>query len=325
MDRDGFRELLKTRKLSDEKIAASIALAERFEQYVADLGKTADALAARDFCNILMQEGLNNEDNFLALGRYGLFTKNNAVYVAVLELLDGAEVQPNLYKRVGELFGTTVCDEVFAGIGISQMGVPSSEKPYAIFPVLERLIDRVGYEPVEQLLSACLRDLPDEYFRDDREKYKRAADIDEYLRRKHQELVETLKACQREGRLFYSQEITDEVVKYVAERPETECGVREGRKLYITKIPYNAKQYLAETNPTLKRYYVCHCPWAREGIRRGDIYLNPIFCNCSGGYSKRPWEVIFGQELKVEVLESALKGDDRCSFVVSLPENLEVE
>jgi hypothetical protein len=182
----------------------------------------------------------------------------------------------------------------------------------------------VSYDATERLLSGCLRDLPEEYFVEDREKYIKLGDIDIYLRNKHQEFVQQLQNCQQEGVLFFSQEITDEVVDYVKDRPETECGVREGNLLYITKIPYNAKQYLVETDSTLKRYYACHCPWAREAIRNGNVRLNAVFCNCSGGFSKKPWEVIFGQELQVDLLESALKGDYRCRFAVHLPENLEI-
>ena len=324
MDREGFRKLLKKRRLSDQKIKASIALAERFESYIATSDREPDAAAAEDFCTMLMQEQQNTYDNFLTLLRYGWVIKNDGIYLAVLELLDGAEVQPNLYKIVAERYGQAVRDEVFAGIGISELGVPSSEKPFDLFPALDRLIEKVGYEEVERLLSACLRDLPDKYYLDERKKYKESVDIDEYLRMKHQEFLEELRSCQREGRLFFSQEITDEVLQYVAEHPETEGGVRDGRRLYITKIPYNAKEYLVEKDPTLKRYYACHCPWARESIKRGNLSMNPIFCNCSGGFSKKPWEVIFDQPLQVEVLESALKGDLRCRFVVHLPENLKI-
>jgi hypothetical protein len=66
-----------------------------------------------------MQEGQNTYDNYLALARYGLFINNNGIYVAILELLDGSEAQPNLYKKVGELYGEEVRDEAFAGIGVS--------------------------------------------------------------------------------------------------------------------------------------------------------------------------------------------------------------
>ena len=169
-----------------------------------------------------------------------------------------------------------------------------------------------------------MRDLPDKYFLRERKKYIKAGDIDKYLVKKHKSFVRWLKKCQQKGELFYTQEITDEVVKYVQERPEIESGVREGNILYTSKIPYNTKQFLIETDLTMKRYYACHCPWARESIKAGNIQLNPIFCNCSGGYHKKPWEVIFGQTLRVDVLESVLKGDLRCRFAIHLPENLQL-
>jgi hypothetical protein len=324
MDWEGFYELLKTRKLDEEKIKASISMAERFEEYLGAHGGTADAISTWKFCKDLIREGKNTYDNLLAIGRYGLFIKNNAIYVAILEVLDGAEVQPNLYKKVGTLFGEAIRDEVFVGIGVSALGLPPAEKPFDMFPVIERLIGKVGYEQVELLLSACLRDLPEEYYLDDREKYIQLADIDDFLAYKHQSLVKRLQKLLHAGELFFSQEITDDVVQYVQKRPEIESGVRKGNLLFISKIPYNTIKYLTETDPTLKRYYACHCPWVREGIKQRNIKLNPIFCNCSGGFSKKPWEVIFGQTLQMEVLESVLRGDLQCRFAVHLPENLKL-
>ena len=243
MDTDGFRERLKKRKLNDDKIEASIAMAERFEAYLnASRGKS-DTTVTWDFCNSLILEGQNTYDNLIAIARYGHFVKNNAIYVAVLELLDGAEAQPNFYKRVGEQFGESVRNEAFAGVGISALGVPPPEKPFDMFPVIDRLIGMVGYEATEQLFSDCLRDLPEEYFLDEREKYLKSEDIDKYLVKKHRSLVRWLQTCQRKGELFFAQEITDEVVQYVRDNPEIESGVRDGNILYISKIPYNAKQF----------------------------------------------------------------------------------
>jgi hypothetical protein len=324
MDREGFRELLKTRKLDDEQVEASLAIAERFEGYLTVLSTPPDGSAAWEFSKILIQEGENTYDNLVALARYGLFLKNNGVYIAFLELLDGAEAQLNLYKKVGERYGESIRDEVFGGIGVSPLGLPSSNKPFDMFPVLDRLIGMVGHREVEGLLSACLRDLPDEYFVDEREKYMTSTNIDDFLSKKHQEFVLELQKCHQDGVLFFAQEITDEVVEYVKDRQETECGVRKGNIIFITKIPYNAKQYLAETDPILKRYYACHCPWAREAIKDDNIRLNAVFCNCSGGFSKKPWEVIFGQTLQVDVLESAIGGDFRCRFAVHLPDNFAI-
>ncbi len=324
MDKEGFRELLLRRKLNDMQIEAALAMAEQFEGYLVSQPTRPAGVLAWEFSKSLIQEKQNTEENLLALARYGRFVRNNDIYIAVLELLDGAEVQPNLYQKVGALFGDAIRDEVFAGIGISPLGRPSDEKPFDMFPVIDRLLDKVGYEKTRQLLSACLRDLPDEHFLEERVKFHQSPTIDNYLANKHQALLDLLKKCQQDGELFFAQEITPEVVQYVQDHPETESGVREGDILYIIKIPYNAKEYLTETDPVMKRYYACHCPWAREAIRSGNIHLDPIFCHCSGGYSKKPWEVIFRQPLRVEVLESALRGDYRCRFAVHLPEMQEM-
>lgn len=319
MDTPAFRKFLETRKLSEERIQASIALAERFEAFIQSVGGKAGAETTGAFSSLLIQEGQNTYDNLITVARYGRFMKNNEVYVAILELLDGEEAQPNLYKKVGELFGEAVRDEVFAGIGVSPLGIPNTEKPRFMFPVIERLVAKVGQKKVEKLLSACLRDLPDEYYKNERRKFLRAKDIDDYIAKRHRAFVRTLRKCQGQGELFFSQEVTDEVVEYVKQNAEIESGVRDGKILYVSKIPYNTKQFLVETDPTMKRYYACHCPWAREAIKNGSVKPNSIFCNCSGGFSKKSWEVIFRQTLDVEVLESALQGDMRCRFAIHLP------
>jgi hypothetical protein len=320
MDKEGFRAMLRTRKLPDEAIEASLALAERFEGFVAASGGGPSAEAAWAFSRMLIGEGQNTEANYDALARYGRFTGNDELYVAVLELLDGAEAQENLYRQVGQAFGEEVRDEVFRGIGVAPLGLPSTEKPGTMHPVLERLEQRVGAEECRQMLSGSLRDLPDRYFLGERRRYRRSKDIDDYLVKKHRAFVRELRKCQREGRLFYAQEITDEVVALVENDPEIESGRREGDIVYVSKIPYMAKQFLAETDPTLKRYYACHCPWVREAIKNGDVPLATDFCYCSGGYHKKPWEVIFRRPLQVEVLESVLRGDARCRFAIYLPQ-----
>jgi hypothetical protein len=319
MDRDGFRAMLQTRKLTEEQLEASLALAERFETFLDDAARPPSAESAWAFSQLLIAEGQNTEANYVTVARYGLFTHNNELYVAILELLDGAEAQANLYCLVGEAFGPEVRDEVFAGIEVSPLGLPSPERPLAMQPVVQRLEERVGKEACAELLSGCLRDLPTRYFRGERRRYAKAKDIDDYLNKKHQAFVRELKKCRREGRLFFAQEITDEVIAFVQDDPEIESGRREGSVVLVSKIPYQAKQYLAETDPTLKRYYGCHCPWAREAIRRGDTGFAATFCYCSGGFHKKPWEVVFGQPLKVEVLESILRGDTRCRFAIHLP------
>ena len=68
-----------------------------------------------------------------------------------------------------------------------------------------------------------------------------------------------------EDKLWYTVLINDEVLEFITNDPEMETGRREGDKVYITKVPYNAVRYLHETDPQLKRYYACHCPLVTGG------------------------------------------------------------
>ncbi len=71
----------------------------------------------------------------------------------------------------------------------------------------------------------------------------------------------------------------------------------------------------------MKRFYACHCPWARGSLRRGEMPVSARFYQCSAGFHKESWEVIFGIPLRAGVLESALQGDIRCRFAIHLPED----
>jgi hypothetical protein len=320
MDKQGFQEMLKTRNLNEAQIKASIAIAERFEQYLSDKELTEGNAWA--FSMELIKEGQNTRENYLALARYCLFIKNTDMYVAILELVDGGEVGENLYRKIGEFFGEELREEVFAGIGVAPYGTPTPNKPAYIHPVIERLESKVGEQDCKDFLSACLRDLPDEGFLAEREEYNQAQNIDEFLIKRKQAFLAELEACKNEQRLFFAQEITDEVLDFVRSIPDMGGGVRVGDIIYETKIPYMTKKFLAEKDPALRGFYGCHCPWARYALINDNVKLKDTFCNCSAGFHKKAFEVIFGQKLKVDVLKSILKGDDCCRFAIHLPKEL---
>nr|HPJ21389.1 hypothetical protein [Clostridia bacterium] len=61
-------------------------------------------------------------------------------------------------------------------------------------------------------------------------------------------------------------------------------------------------------------------PFARERILdESRENVDAEGCYCSAGYAKFPFEVILGEELEVEMLDSALKGDPVCRFAITLP------
>jgi hypothetical protein len=68
----------------------------------------------------------------------------------------------------------------------------------------------------------------------------------------------------------------------------------------------------------MKRYYACHCPLVREAILQ-DQPVSSEVCDCSLGHASH-YLAGLDQELRGEVLESAVKGDTRCRFVFYLPD-----
>lgn len=316
MDCEGFGQLLRQRRVPDDQIEARIALAERFEAFAA-AQPTADD--ARAFAALLVEEGANSWDNLVTIARYGWFTGNNPVYTAIVELVDGAEVLDRLYEKLGQAVGAKVRDEVFADIDFPPLGTPSSAKPRITQAVMARLEQLVDPATCRRILSGSLRDLPDEYYAGDKTRYEESGNIDAYLERKGNDYIAQLRKHRDEGTLYFTQPITDAVIDFVDSHPEIRQGVREGNVLYAAKVPYMAVEYLAATDDRLKRYYYCHCPWVRESLKTGDVDVSPTFCLCSAGFEKKSWEVIFGQPLQVEMLETVLKGDLWCRFAIHLP------
>ncbi len=326
MKRDGFRRYLEDRRLSRDEIGRSIAIAERFEAFLREPGLPGFLKKARSkdltaFVARLMSEGTNTFENILALARYLRFGGNHATYVTALELVDGAEVFENLYAKLGEELGEVVRDEIFQGVPLPPLGTPTTERPRLTETVIRRLEKKVGAERARRVLGTGLRTLPDEGYLEEKRKFEEEGSVDAYLARKRRDFLALLEELKRDGKPFFAQMITDEVTDYVRSHPEVQQGVRDGNVVYEAKIPFMAAEYLAESDPKMKAYYYCHCPWVRESLRAGAARVPPVFCNCSAAFHKKPWEVIFGRPLEAEVLETVLQGDPWCRFAIHLPED----
>ena len=80
--------------------------------------------------------------------------------------------------------------------------------------------------------------------------------------------------------------------------------------------------YINETDERKKRYYACHCPFARGSILAEGAEVSRTLCYCSLGHAKVMWEAILKMELDGEVLQSVLGGDLMCKYVIYLPEEI---
>lgn len=260
-------------------------------------------------------------DTLRAFYNYGMFIKNYDYASEVLDIAEAYNAMDNLYQRIGEQYGEKIRDEIFADIHIPPLGVDPEKKPAITKIVMRRLEETLGEDKTIELLAPCLHGRGLEGAKKDREDLLRLADIDKFLALKHQEFVERMEQHKREGTLEYAQYVNEDAVAYVKNTLTIAPGIREGNKIISTKIPYQTIKYLNADNDRMKRYYYCHCAWVRGAIKNGDEHeISPNFCHCSAGFTKMYWDVVFDQPIKIEPIETVLKGDLTCKFTIDIPQ-----
>ncbi|MFX1369193.1 MAG: hypothetical protein ACFFAY_11380 [Promethearchaeota archaeon] len=325
LDLRGFEKFLREKNLEEPQVDASVCLVEELALFLTLRNRTCDNASTDDlhsFSEDLIQDERNSAENYATLYRYGLFKENRTMITVFLEILDGREMIENFYKRLKDEFDQDVADEIFEGIGIPPLGIRPSAKPSYTKALVERFLTKFDCGTCKEFFEIGLRGRYTDSYVQPAQLYMKLQNIDEFLKIRHENLVERLEKHVQDGSLFFIQEITEDVVSYVRSRPTIEGGIRAGNRVIITKIPYMAKQYLQETDEKMKRYWFCHNPWIREALKEEDRPIDPVFCGCSAGYFKNFWEAILGQPVRVEVLKSVINGDDICEFALHLPSNI---
>ncbi|MHA2095390.1 MAG: hypothetical protein ACW98F_12245 [Candidatus Hodarchaeales archaeon] len=326
MKSEEFKEFLQKKSNNIEYIENSLIFIQEFGEFLSKSGKTIEKTETEDlhnFSNVLIQKGENSYDNYVSLLHYGYFTKTKNLIIASLELLDGREMISNFSTMLRETFGEKIRNEIFEGVEIPPLGLHPKKKPMVTKKLVKRLIMKFGEEPCAEFFALGLRDKYTESYKKPREKFLETKNIDKFLCNKRQKFHKTLESYLEDKGLFYTQEVSRQSIEYVKNDPTIESGVREGKLVIITKIPYLTIPYLNSSSEKEKRYYFCHNPWIREALLEEDQPIHPIFCNCSGGYYKNYWEAVLNtQPVKVELLESVIKGDKVCRFALHLPQEI---
>jgi len=319
-----FREYLKGRQLSAKDADFAVNAVKEFEKYLEKKGASFESAGLdvlKEYISLLMAEGRNSMDRFVAIARYCSFANKNEYYVYFASILGARNVLPGIAERLATIAGEEARRKVFEEFELPPLGSPQEDYPRLTERIVSRLVAELPNEMCREVLTWNYHNVPVEAFKENKERFEKAGSIDECLEETHRNFVKELEKFMKDGRVWFEQEITPEVLEFVRSNQEICTGVRHGDKIYVTKIPYAPKQYLQEKNSTLKRYYACHCQLVRTAIRDGNSKISPIFCYCSGGFEKLHFDVIFGEPVKVVLLESALKGDMRCRFAIQIPKD----
>jgi effector-binding domain-containing protein len=110
----------------------------------------------------------------------------------------------------------------------------------------------------------------------------------------------------------------DAVIEFMSVDPGwKDRPVREGRVVYATKRPRNPQAHERAQTPAERRAAYCFCPVIRARL---DAGMPLTYCNCGAGWFRQQWEGAIGRPVRIDIVESVLRGDEVCRFAVYLPE-----
>ena len=128
-----------------------------------------------------------------------------------------------------------------------------------------------------------------------------------------QERIDQLRSIYQDG------ELDDVLRKMYADEFWYEKPVRRGNVLHMRKNPFDPEGYKNGATPAERRKAYCHCSFVHPYLDEIPARLSPTFCFCGAGWYRRLWEGILGQPVKIEHVETLLRGNDQCTLTITLP------
>lgn len=153
------------------------------------------------------------------------------------------------------------------------------------------------------------------------EEFLAIGDLDRFLQKHHDDEWRHFVQLNKEGKDFYGQDITDEVLDFIREHPAMLAPVRRGNKLHCMAFPSNMRDYLKSDDSVMKRYHACHCPFAKESIL-SDKMVSATLCYCSLGHVMNFMEAALNRSLHGRVIRSVLRGDLTCEYEIDIPDDI---
>jgi len=318
-DRTTFQEQLTKLGLDSARMEAVINTIDDYIEFCGGSEEHCTPICLQDYCRKQIAGSEEALECIIALIRYYVFKQRFDEIAYLITMLGTIGVIESQRDSLINLTNSDIEGKVFEGFKLLPLGTPQEDYPPLIVDYIARLRNLLTEDICRKVLAGNHHRIPDEHFKEHQKYFAESGDIDEFLKWRHEQLINELQEHCDSGQLWYEQHITPEVVEFVKNNPEIESGVREGNRIYITKIPYNPDAYLKEKDPVRKSYLACHCPFVRAALLDGTK-IPSLWCYCTGGYEKLPFDLLFKRLLDVEVLESLLDGAPRCRFAIVIPE-----
>jgi hypothetical protein len=325
MNKKNFVNFLKKRNLTDEKILESVKRVEKMERFFKNenyIISNVSQEVVEKYIEKLIITKENSKDHLITLARIFYLEERKDIYIYFTKIFGGLEVIQNIKNRMEKIVGENLTKEIFFNLKEPTLGSKFTSFPLFTNELMKRIEKNITPELLPKILAGNNHGLTSESQNAEQIFFKNSKSLDEYLKERHNRKVEELQKFANSGDVWFEQIISQNTVDYVKSNQEILSAVRKGDKLYVTKIPYDTDKFLNTEDPILKKYYACHCPFARESIlEKKEVPFN--WCYCSAGFGKYPFEQILEKKLDVKLLNSALKGDFFCRFEIDLGNYIE--
>lgn len=318
MNYELFQKRYQKFQVSEEDIQRVAQTIKRYEDYIGKDVESTDVSDIRNYMNHLIEVNENKYNNVIHLARYFYYVDKKQEYIHMTKYFNSIGVLENIVDRIGRYESTEVMNDFMDKVTLPPFGTDSEKLPSYALDFLEKLHNQLSTSSCHKILAGNNHNIPKEPHLKEKERYEEMESLSAYLKDRHERKVEELTKHYQENKVWFEQIITKEALEYVASNQEILSGVIEEDTLYVTKIPYDIKQFLETEDDVMKRYYACHCSFVRENIKTNQLDMPKDWCYCSGGFAKYPFEILLGQELDVTLLETPLAGDYVCRFAIDL-------
>ncbi len=323
MKLDLLRKLYQDNHLQEDAFMHAESLIRSLDEFarVAGIDSGIEMLSTDvldQFIQVLVLEKRNTVDSFIAMMRYFRVTKQHELFVRLTQYTGALDVLESIYSKMEKVIGKEKTERIQQVFPIPVLGTEIISLNRHTERFINHLKEHVSDLELKRILTDNHHLIPRSSFQKERIFYEASETLEDYLKDMHERHVQELQSFYEQDKVWYEQIITEDVIEFVRSNPEIMSAVLKDDALYITKIPYDTNQYLkAETNE-MKAYHACHCPFAKASILEKGIHIDARWCYCSAGFTKLPFEVAFNQELQIECISSALKGDPLCRFKIDL-------
>ncbi len=173
--------------------------------------------------------------------------------------------------------------------------------------LMTELNDNLSQQEINKIMTDCACTTPKQNLEIVRNEYAKTKDLNE-----------THRMLQNVFERFIKQykNLNEKQMEFIRANGWGMAGKLDGNTICATKIPKEIHDYFKTTDELKKKYYYCHCPRIRDLFLSNEKTLNVNYCYCGAGFYKDLWEYILNKKVRVEIIESVMKGDDVCKIAI---------